>query len=422
MPDTPNPDTPNSEPFVFDTRVPGILVDPYPAFRKLREEDPAHWSPALKGWVLTRYGDVKSCMTDERFSADRISPFRDNLSEGERARIPDLLRDLGYWMVFNDPPLHTRLRGLANQAFTSRAVERLKPRVEALVNELIDRFIEKGETDLIADFAFPLPVMVIAHMMGVPLDGTEQFKRWSDDLATFVGSAQMTPDKRARAQAAVKALEGLFGELFEARRKSPGEDLISGLIAASDEEGGLNDEQLLATCVLLLFAGHETTMNLIGNAFYHFARNPEVLARLAGDPGLAASAVEEILRFEGPGLAMTRVPTEPIELHGRTMEPGQRVFAMLAAANRDPDEFAEPETIDIARKDNRHLTFGHGIHFCLGAPLARLEARIAFPVLARRLSRLEPRGPEPEWVDSLSFRGVRSLQVGFSPAPVRGAT
>jgi cytochrome P450 len=409
-----------SEPFIFDTRAPGVQADPYPAFRRLREEDPAHWSPALKGWVLTRYADVKGCMTDERYSADRISPFRNNLSEGERARIPDLLRDLGYWMVFNDPPLHTRLRGLANQAFTSRAVERLKPRVTELVDDLVDRFIEAGETDLIVDFAFPLPVMVIAHMMGVPLDDTEQFKRWSDDLATFVGSAQMTPDKRARAQAAVLALEGLFGELFQARRKAPGEDLISGLIAASDEEGGLSDEQLLATCVLLLFAGHETTMNLIANGFYHFSRNPEILARLAAEPDLANSAVEEILRYDGPGLAMTRIPNEPIALHGRTLEPGQRVFAMVAAANRDPAEFGEPETIDIARTENRHLAFGHGIHFCLGAPLARLEARIAFPALARRLSRLEPRGPEPEWVDSLSFRGLRSLPLGFDPAPVRG--
>ncbi len=410
-----------TEPFIFDTRAPGIQADPYPAFRRLREDDPAHWSPALKGWVLTRYDDVKRCMTSEQFSADRISPFRNSLSEGERNRIPDLLRDLGYWMVFNDPPLHTRLRGLANQAFTSRAVERLKPRVEALVNELIDRFIEEGETDLIADFAFPLPVMVIAHMMGVPLDDTDQFKRWSDDLATFVGSAQMTPDKRARAQDAVKALEGLFGDLFAARRKDPGEDLISGLIAASDEEGGLNDEQLLATCVLLLFAGHETTMNLIGNGFYHFSRNPDVLATLVADPALAASAVEEILRYDGPGLAMTRIPAEPVEMHGKRLEPGQRVFAMVAAANRDPEEFPEPETIDIARKENRHLTFGHGIHFCLGAPLARLEARIAFPILARRLTHLEPRGPEPDWVDSLSFRGVRSLRLGFTPAPVRGA-
>jgi len=412
---------PTSETYVFDTRAPGIQADPYPAFRRLREEDPAHWSPALKGWVLTRYGDVKLCMTDPRFSADRISPFRDSLNDEARARIPDLLRDLGYWMVFNDPPLHTRLRGLANQAFTSRAVERLKPRIEALVGELIDDFIEEGETDLIADFAFPLPVMVIAHMLGVPLDDTGQFKRWSDDLATFVGSAQMTPDKRARAQAAVKALEGLFGEIFAARRKNPGEDLISGLIAASDEEGGLSDEQLLATCVLLLFAGHETTMNLIGNGFYHFSRNPDVLARLVADPGLTSSAVEEILRYDGPGLAMTRIPAEPVEMHGRMLEPGQRVFAMVAAANRDPEEFPEPETIDIARKENRHLTFGHGIHFCLGAPLARLEARIAYPALARRLMHLEPRGPEPEWVDSLSFRGLRALRLGFTPAPVRGA-
>jgi cytochrome P450 len=408
---------------IFDTKAPGVLADPYPSFARLREAEPVQWSPPLKGWIVTRYADVKACMTDTRFSADRISPFRDSLSEGERARMPDLLRDLGYWMVFNDPPLHTRLRGLANQAFTSRAVTRLAPRIERIVDQLIDGFVERGEVDLIAEFAFPLPVMVIAHMLGVPLSDVDQFKRRSDDLATFVGSAQMTPDKRERAQGAVKALEDMFRDLIAERRARPGEDLLSALIAAGDEGGGLLAEQLLATCVLLLFAGHETTMNLIGNGFIAFARNPGELEKLRRDPDsdLAASAVEEVLRYDGPGLGMTRIPAQDIEMQGAALRKGQRVFAMIAAANRDPAEFPDPERFDIARAPNRHLAFGHGIHFCLGAPLARLEGRIAYRMLARRLGAVELKGGEPEWVDSISFRGVRALRLGFEPAPVRGA-
>lgn len=406
---------------IFDTRAPGVLADPYPTFARLREAEPVQWSPPLKGWIVTRYADVKTCMTDPRFSADRISPFRNSLSDGERARMPDLLRDLGYWMVFTDPPLHTRLRALANQAFTSRAVTSLAPRIERIVEQLIDGFAERGEVDLIAEFAFPLPVMVIAHMLGVPLADVDQFKRRSDDLASFVGSAQMTPDKRARAQAAVKALEAMFRDLIAERRARPGEDLLSALIAAGDEAGGLSAEQLLATCVLLLFAGHETTMNLIGNGFVAFARHPGELEKLRAQPELAADAVEEVLRYDGPGLAMTRIPAADIAMHGCTLRKGQRVFAMIAAANRDPAEFADPERFDITRAPNRHLAFGHGIHFCLGAPLARLEGRIAYRTLARRLGTVELKGGEPEWVDSISFRGVRALRLGFAPAPLRGA-
>ena len=404
----------------FDLRAPGVLADPYPLFARLRAEDPVHWSPALKGWVLTRYDDVKSCMTDKRFSADRISPFRDALPEAERASIPDLLRDLGNWMVFTDPPLHTRLRGLANQAFTSASIEQMVPDIEGLVDRLIDNFIERGETDLIRDFAFPLPVMVIAEMLGVAMHDVAQFKRWSDDLASFVGSAQSTPDKRQRAQSAIEALEAMFGELLAARRAAPGEDLISRLIAASDEDGGFSDEQLVATCVLLLFAGHETTMNLIGNGFLALTRNQGELTKLARDKALVNGAVEEALRYEGPGLALARVPLEPIEMRGKTLQPGERVFAMIAAANRDPAEFSDPERLDVARRPNRHLTFGHGIHFCMGAPLARLEGRIAFAGLAGRLAKLELLDPDPEWIDSLSLRGVRSLKLGFTPARVGG--
>ncbi len=401
---------------VFDLRRPGVLADPYTPFVRLRAEDPVHWSDALKSWVLTRYDDVKTCMTDKRFSADRISPFRDALPEAERAGISDLLRDLGHWMVFTDPPLHSRLRGLANQAFTSSAIERMTPDIERLVDRLIDGFIERGETDLIRDFAFPLPVMVIAEMLGVALHDVAEFKQWSDDLAAFVGSAQAAPDKRARAQEAVLALEALFGELLAARRAVPGEDLISRLIAASDEDGGLSDEQLVATCVLLLFAGHETTMNLIGNGFLALTRNPGELNRLAQDRSLVNGAVEEALRYDGPGLALARAPLEAVEMRGKMLRPGQRVFAMIAAANRDPAEFDDPERFDIARRPNRHLTFGHGIHFCMGAPLARLEGRIAFAALAGRLTRLELLDPAPEWIDSLSLRGVRALKLGFAPA------
>jgi len=399
----------------YDPRRPEVIADPFPMYRRLREEDPVHWSDILGGWVLTRYADVRSALLDRRLSADRITPFERHLSQDSRAEIADLLRGLGLWAVFNDPPKHTRLRGLMNRAFTSSAVEGLRPAVEALVDRLIAGVAGRGRMDLIADFAYPLPAAVIAALLGVPHTALEQVKLWSDDLAAFVGSALATPDKRQRAQAAIKEMSGYFHSLVAERRAEPRDDLLSALTAAEERGDVLSEEELIATCVLLLFAGHETTTNLIGNGLLALLRNPVQRHALAADPTLVGGAVEELLRYDGPAQALTRVATEDLEMGGRRIARGHRVFVNLSAANRDPAQFAQPDELDVRRADNRHLAFGHGIHFCIGAPLARLEAQIAFPRLLRRLPALSLDTDAPPWNDSYVLRGVKALPLSFSP-------
>jgi len=399
----------------YDPRRPEIIADPYPAFAALRARDPVHWSDALGGWVLTRYDDVKAALTDPRLSADRISPFVRHRAASGRP-VPNLARIVGNWAVFADPPRHTRLRGLLNRAFTPRAVAARAGRIAALVEGLIDRLNGRGDADLVAEFAYPLPVMVIADMIGVPPADQALFKEWSDELATFVGSGLLTDDKYARAERAAADMADYFRAVVGERRRalSPQEDLLSALISAEDRGDVLNEDELIATCVLLLFAGHETTTNLIANAVYWLLRCPDQWARLTAEPSLDESAVEEALRYDGPTQAMVRVVASDLTLGGQLLATGQRVFAMINAANRDPAIFEDPDRLDIARWPNRHIAFGHGIHFCLGAPLARLEGRIALRALARRLSQPALSDQRVDWLDSLVFRGMRSLPLRFA--------
>ena len=401
----------------YDPRDPAVIADPYPVLRRLQDEEPAHWSAALGGWVLTRYADVRDSLKDPRLSADRITPFLDHLPTAQRGEIGALGEMLGRWIVFMDPPRHTRLRALMNKAFTSRALTALRPRVAAIVEDLIDGFAARGEADLIRDFAYPLPATVIAGMVGVPEGDLDRFKAWSNDLAAFVGSALETPDKRIRAQRSVVVMTEYFREVISRRRRYPpaGPDttIIDLLIAAEERGDALSEAELVANAVLLLFAGHETTTNLFGNGMLALLRNPHQLARLAADPALAEPAVEELLRYDGPLGAVTRVAAAPATIHGRAIAPGDRVFAMLHAANRDPRQFPEPDRLDLTRAANRHVVFGYGIHFCLGAPLARMEGQIGFPALLRRLHGIELAEPAPEWTDSLVLRGVKSLPIRF---------
>jgi cytochrome P450 len=400
----------------YDPRLPEHLADPFPVFAELRERDPVHWNAVLGGWVLTRYADVKTVLHDRRFSADRITPFRDHLAPDRREGVAELLRMLGLWAVFNDPPEHTRRRALLNKAFTSRAVEALRPTIARIVDHLLDRIAGRGAVDLIADFAYPLPATVIAGMIGVPASDLEFFKEWSDDIAAFVGSALATPDKRARAQRGVLAMTEYFRRMVAEHRARPREDIMSGLIAAEEAGSVLSEDEIVASCVLLLFAGHETTTNLIGNGMLALLRHPAEQARLSADPALAAAAVEEMLRYDGPTQAMTRIAREAVELGGRRLREGDRVFALLNAANRDPTVFAAPDRFDLARGETRHLSFGWGGHFCLGAPLARLEGQIGVAGLVGRLGGLALAEAEPPWNDSFVLRGLRSLPVVFDPA------
>ncbi|HXZ02468.1 MAG TPA: cytochrome P450 [Stellaceae bacterium] len=399
----------------YDPRRPEEIADPFPSFARLRAEDPVHWSDILGGWVLTRYRDVRAALADRRLSADRITPFRDHLERRQRAEIADLLATLGMWAVFNDPPAHTRRRALLNKAFTPRAAG-LRATVATIVERLIDGVAGRAAFDLIADFAYPLPATVIAGMIGVPAADLDRFKRWSDDIAAFVGSALATPDKRGRAERGTREMAGYFRTLLAERRARPRDDVLSALIAAEEEGRGLGEEEIVAAAILLLFAGHETTTNLIGNGVLALLRHPDELAALRAAPERMAEAVEEMLRYDGPTQAMTRIALEDVDFAGAAGEPrrvrrGDRLFLLLNAANRDPEIFAEPERFRLARGDGRHLAFGYGPHFCLGAPLARLEAEIGIGALLRRLPRLALAEERPDWSDSFVLRGVKALRL-----------
>ncbi|MBI4638198.1 MAG: cytochrome P450 [Candidatus Rokubacteria bacterium] len=398
---------------IYDPRRPEVLADPYPVFHQLQAEDPVHRSEILGGWVLTRYDDVKAALSDSRLSSDRITPFVNHHAKDGRGDLHELGHLVGLWAVFTDPPTHTRLRGLMNRAFTSRAVERLRPRIEEIVATLLEAVRPHGRMDVIRDFAYPLPIAVIAEMIGVPREDCQAFKTWSDDLASFIGSALTTPDKYERAARAIIAMADYFRRMIPARRANPREDIMSALVAARDRDEALGADELVASCILLLFAGHETTTNLIGNGLLALLRHPAQARALRDDPGLTGPAVEEILRYDGPTGAMVRVAAEDVRLEGRTIRRGERVFTMINAANRDPRQFEEPDRLDLARANNHHIAFGYGIHFCLGAPLARLEGQIAIPALLRALAEPALDGGEPAWLDSLVFRGVKSLPVTF---------
>lgn len=399
----------------FDARDAAVIADPYPALRRLREQDPVHWSDRLGGWMLTRYDDIRRSLREPRLSSDRMRPFFSHMPEQTQAELRHLGDHMALWAVFNDPPDHTRLRGLMNKAFTSSAVAALRPRVAAIVEELVDGLLADGEADFIRRFAYPLPAGVIAAMLGVPREDVDLLKHWSDDLGSFVLTSRLSPDKYTRADAAIREMNAYFGDLVEARRKRPGDDVASAMVAAEERGDFLNRDELVAACVLLLFAGHETTTHLLGNGLLALLRHPDQLQRLRRDQKLATVAVEEMLRWDGPSLAQVRVTTGEYELGGKVMKKGDRVFQMLAAANRDPDAFTRPDDFDIGRTDNRHLTFGFGIHFCLGAPLARLEGQVAFPILLRRLKDIALAGA-PDWSDSIVVRGLNSLPISYSAA------
>ena len=404
--------------YVFDLGNPATNANPFPEFARLRAEDPVHWSPAMKAWIVTRHADVKQvALNNRQISADRLTPFFKTNPEYQKGSIESLVRYLNHWMVFRDPPDHTRLRRLFNKAFTPTSVENLRPNIESIVAHLIDGMEAKarrGETvDYIADFAYPLPASVIMDLLGVPRADLERVKVWSDDIALFIGTAQVAGNKYLRAESGAKAMSDYFRVLVEDRTARPRDDMISQLVLARDDRDALSTDEIIGTAILLLFAGHETTSNLIGNGFFYSMKHRGEWERLIADPSLAPTAVEEFLRYDGPSGAFARVAAADLEMTGKTIREGQRVFAFMNSANRDPEAFEDAERFDIGRVQNPHLTFGHGIHFCLGAPLARLEAQIAAIRLTERLPHIRLSGGDPEWHDSLILRGVKSLPVSL---------
>ena len=403
-------------PFDYRPSDPGFLADPFPLFHQMRDEDPAHWSPRLKAWVLTRYEDVRRvCLDTERMSSDRLRPFFSTLPSAEAARMTELIRILTLWMVFRDPPVHTRLRRLASRVFHVRSIHALRPNVEALTAWLLERIGERighsGEFDFIAEFPGPLPALVIMDMLGVPRGELARLKRLSDEMALFIGSARVAADKYERAEAATHEMAELFRSLIAARRAKPERDLLSELVHLEDEGDRLSEDELVAMCVLLLFAGHETTTHHIANGLAALMRFPAEMAKLRADPGLAPAAVEELLRYDGPIGAQVRIVQEPQGFHGREFRPGERVFLMMNAANRDERAYPDPDRVDLDRSGPAHLTFGFGPHICLGFPLARLEGQVALPAVLSRWQRIEPAGAKLEWMDSMVLRGMTAFPV-----------
>jgi cytochrome P450 len=392
---------------------PAFLADPFPFFQRMREEDPVHWSPRLKAWVLTRYDDVRAICADPEASSDRLRPFFAALPGGETARIAEIIRYLTLWMVFRDPPEHTRIRRLASRVVNVRSMHAMRPRIEALVAWLLEGLGDREEIDLIAEFAGPLPALVIMAMLGVPRAALARVKRLSDDLALFIGSSRMPAQKYERAEAATREMAALFRDLIAARRAAPDEDLLSRLVHLAHDGDRLSDDELVATSILLLFAGHETTTNAIANGLLALLRFPDAAQALRDDPGLAAKAVEELLRYDGPGGALVRIVRSERTLRGRRLEPGDRLFLMLNAANRDPDAYPDADRVILRRDGVPHLAFGYGPHLCLGFALARLEAQIALPAILGRWREISLALParELQWLNSMVFRGVKALPL-----------
>jgi cytochrome P450 len=380
--------------------------DPYPLYEGLRSSGPVVWLGPIRRWAVTSHALVLQVLKEDAFSADRTR------WEGAQAPTAPVPRT----MLVSDPPDHTRLRTLVQKAFTPRVVEQLRPRIEQRVHAVLDEAAARGGMDLIEDLAYPLPVTVIAEMLGVPPEDHELFEAGSAAIAAALDPS--SPDQRPVHDPARDQLERYLAGIIEARRAEPRDDLVTGLVEAEEEGDRLDTHELLQMCILLLVAGHETTVNLIGNSVHTLLDHPDALARLRAEPELIEPAVEELLRFDGPVQLTGRVATRPIELADRVIEPGQLVMTLLGAANRDPAAFASPASLDLARHPNPHVGFGRGIHFCIGAPLARLEARIALETLFRRFRSITLAG-RPERISSPVLRGLHSLPVNLQESPAR---
>ena len=387
------------------------LRDPHPLFLKMRKERPIHWSSRYRAWIVTRHSDVLRGLRDPGLSSDRIGSLLDSAPpESASRKALELLSD---WMVFKDPPVHTRLRKLITKSFTSRAVSHIQERIEEIVSELLDRCEERGRFDLVEDIAFPLPTMVIAELLGAPASDRARFRTWSDEISPVVFGSFDSAARRASAEGAILNFADYFSNLVSRYEANPSDNLITALIDARDSRDALSHDEVIATCMLLLFAGHETTTNLIGNGAYHLLTHPEQLRRLRKDPLLAASAVEETLRFDGPSKIIVRLAAQRLEYGDAVFQPGQRVFLVQSSANRDEDVFLRPDEFDIGRSPNPHIGFGYGIHFCLGAPLARSEATAVYSNLFKRFPSLSLLDGEVPWEPVLLSRGVLSVPVAL---------
>ena len=389
---------------------PDVLANPYPLYHRLRREDPVHWDPFLHAWIVTRYADVVTVL--HRFSANR-TPTPEQLAALGLESLTPVAKVMVRQMLFLDAPSHTRIRGLASQAFTPRRVERLREHIQDIMDGLLDAVMARGRMDVIDDLAAPLPAIVTAEMLGVPTRDHGLLKKWSADFAEMLGNFQHNPDRAARVLASTEEMVTYFRDAVREQRERPRDGLVSALLAAEIDGDRFTEEEVIANVIVTMVGGQETTTNLIGNGILTLLRNPEALAQLRDDPALITSAVEELLRYESPSQHTARLAPDDVMLGERLIRKRQAVIAVMGAGNRDPERFPDPDRLDLTRTDNRHLAFGWAAHFCFGAPLARIEGQIAFATLLRRLKnlRLEP-GPLV-WRENLGLRGLTALPVAF---------
>ena len=401
-------------PSLYELLDPEVLSDPYPLYRRLREYDPVMWDPPLHAWVVTDYSGVKEVLT--KFSANR-TPTPEQLGAMGMRSLEPVAEVMVRQMLFMDAPAHTRMRGLCASAFTSRRVDSLREHIQDVADRLIDRVISQGRMDVIADFAAPLPAIVTAELMGLPTSDHEQLKSWSADFAEMLGNFQHNPDRVSTVVRSVGEMSGYLRSAMREQARCPRKGLVRLLMDASVDGARLNDDEVIANIIVTMVGGQETTTNLIGNGLLTLIRQPELLAQLRDNPSIMEPAVEELLRYESPSQHTARLAPMDMVLGGKPIRKRQAVMAVMAAGNRDPAQFSDPDRLNLTRPQNRHLAFGWAAHFCFGAPLARIEGQVAFGTLLRRLKGLAL-GSEPlVWRQNLGLRGLTSLPITFDANP-----
>ena len=404
--------TATTEP-LFNPLSPEFIRDPYPHYARLRATDPMHLTP-FGSYVASRHAEASLVLRDKRFGKDYVE--RSTRRYGSKIMEEPVFRSMSHWMLQQDPPDHTRLRGLVVKAFTARRVEDMRPRIQHIVDETLDRIAPQGHMDLIEDFAFRLPVTIICDMLGIPAEHREVFYASSRNGGRLLDPVTLTPEEIAQANIGNAAAELYFQQLFELRRRNPGDDLTTQLVQAEEEGSKLSNQELTANIILLFGAGHETTVNLIGNGLLALHRNPDQLALLKANPALITNAIEEFLRYDSSVQMAGRVALQDIDdIGGKKIPKGDSVLCLLGSANRDPAVYPDrPDRLDIVRPNVKPLSFGGGIHFCLGAQLARIEAEVAITTLLRRLPELRLDDAEnPEWRPTFVLRGLKKLPASW---------
>jgi cytochrome P450 len=386
----------------FNPLAPEVKQNPYPHFAHLRDHEPVYWIESLQSWAISRYEDVSAIAKNTQlFSSAPIIPA----ILGDQNPVPEV-----NWLISADPPEHTNLRRLVNKAFTPRMVAALEGRIKEIVAQLLDDIEQRGDFDFVRDFSTPLPLMVIAQMLGIEPERYREFKQWSDDMLRATGG-EVSPEERVRLRGSMNDLQHYFENAIEERRRNPREDLISALVRAEEESLALSAREVLAMCMLLLLGGNETTTNLLGSTVITLLTNPAVLAKVRADLSLVPQMIEEMLRYESPVQAIFRSATRDAEIAGSTIPAGGTMLILYGSANRDERQFPNPDTFDLARNPQDHLGFGFGIHYCIGAPLARLEVKLAMDAFIRRFPQIVMREQRREWVDSFVVRGPKTLPL-----------